>query len=194
MKIKTTWSIRLFSVLAVVFVNGCSSGLGIVKGEYDFTGLKDKAIVIVSATYNEDVCDLDLFNISMRKIPDGAAAFRAIIVRNTFIDPDFTHPYGTVQVFEVDPGVYEVTQLSIIKQFFSLTEGKVREFEPVISYKFYAKPGEIVYAGEMHYQFDKTCWRSRVKINNQWERDWKAVVSKVPNINPQKVKLRLMQQ
>jgi hypothetical protein len=136
---------------------------------------RDKAIVVIS-TSSDVACYAGVTYIQLIKVgeqgPEGWGPVGELSLNNDFVASDFTHRYGQVDAFVVEPGHYVVTRNILLPNIATYAVPQVREYE--------IGPGQVRYLGDMH---GFACYGTKVLVRDEWQAVKSKFAERFPRVD-----------
>lgn len=173
-------------LIAASILSSCGTVGTRISGEYIFNPEDNMGLVAVSSSIIDNCGKVGGMHSYIRKMNETYGG-SPLIARNFLMSPDFDTPYGHFFVFELPPGQYTITGASVTGFSLGL---KYSHKDSGIS--FVVKPDTTTYVGEVEYTVSKGCGYYTSRLKNSWKRDRKLFIERVPNINPDSVKLQIL--
>ena len=175
---------NVFPILAITLISvSCGTVGSRISGDYKFNQKDKLGLVAISSVIIDRCGSVGGFNSFIRNAKDKNGG-TPLIAKNFLMSPDFKNPYGHFFVFELPAGNYTITGASVTG--FTLA---ARYSHKSTGINFYVNPNKTLYVGEIEYIVNSDCNSFTSRLNNKWSRDRVLFKKRIPNINPNSVKM-----
>jgi len=176
--------LKVIPILAITLIaSSCGTVGSRISGEYKFSQNDKLGLVAISSVIIDKCGSVGGFNSFIRNVKDTGGG-TPLIAKNFLMSPDIKNPYGHFFVFELPAGSYTITNASVTG--FTLAARYSKKNSGI---NFSVNTNKIIYVGEVEYTVNADCNSYGTRLNNKWKRDRVLFSKRVPNINPNSVKI-----